>query len=51
MHEGLIDPVILFSTLFIISFETKEACEEFNKLQRYGEDTEWKSGNNWAETH
>ena len=40
MYEGLIDPVILFSTLLVVHFETREACDEFNKQMRYGEDTE-----------
>ena len=40
MSEGLIDPVILFSTLLVVHFETREACDEFNKQMRYGEDTE-----------
>tara|TARA_E500000081_G_C5948547_1_gene268266 strand:- start:279 stop:491 length:213 start_codon:yes stop_codon:yes gene_type:complete len=40
MYEGLIDPVILFSTLLLVSFETREACDEFNKQQMYREDTE-----------
>ena len=40
MSEGLIDPIILFSTLLVVSFETREACDEFNKQMRDGEDTE-----------
>lgn len=40
MYAGLIDPVILFSTLLVVSFETREACDEFNKQQGYDEDTE-----------
>ena len=40
MSEGLIDPIILFSTLLVVHFETIEACDEFNKQMRYGEDTE-----------
>ena len=38
MNEGLIDP-LFYSAHFRSSFETKEACDEFNK-QKYGEDTD-----------
>jgi len=35
-----IDPTILFSTLLVISFETREACDAFNKAQNYEDGAE-----------
>ena len=33
----MLDPIILYSTLVMISFTTQEACDEFNKKQHEAE--------------